>query len=188
MHPSLSRLGFLTILVVLQPLLANADHRRGFNSYGTYGANVWNNTGVPPQFNNHTYGYPGYPGGSLGTRGPIYQSRPRVAGAGQNVQVAIAQLYQTYLGRPPEPAGMKSWLDHIRFRGGNLQEVKLGIMSSEECFARFNRQPAGYVQYLFLQQTGRYPNEHELRHWVSRFYAYRGNLNLFCREFVNGVW
>ncbi|MCA9068436.1 MAG: hypothetical protein KDA84_05915 [Planctomycetaceae bacterium] len=181
MISSLCRLVFLTTLIVLQPLSVNADHRSGFNSYGTYGANAWNTSGIPPQFNNHTYGSPGYP--NLG-----YQRRGPIVGGGQDVQAAIQQLYITYLGRRAEPAGMKSWLDHIRFRGGNLQEVKLGIMSADECFSRFNRRPQGYVQYLFLQETGRYPSDHELRFWLSRFHAYRGNLNLFCRDLVSNVW
>lgn len=181
MIPSLNHLAVLSLLIFFQPDLAHADPYRGFNSYGTYGANAWNQTGVPPQFDNHTYGYPVYPGS-------VYQPRPPVAGGGLDVQSTIAQFYVTYLGRQPDAAGMQSWLNHMRFRGGNLQEVRLGIMSSDECFSRFNRRPPGYVQFLFLQQTGRYPNAHELRYWVSRFQSYRGNLNLFCRELVNKAW
>jgi len=59
-----------------------------------------------------------------------------IAGLGvQSPAQEIADLYRTYLGRDPEPAGLKNWADHYK-SGMSMDEIERHISSGPEARER----------------------------------------------------
>lgn len=196
-----TRISLCAAIVGLLPMMAAADHfrtnrsRRGAapvvqpRSYASLSVHQHGIRGpqgpvLTPPVHSHDVGGPPVHSHDIGV--PAY--RPRHIGGGPphaHLRTAICGMYRAYLHREAEPAGIQSWIDHICFRGGTLEEVRIGIVSSPECFRLCHNDPATYVDFLFANLKGCPPTPHELECWTHRFCRYRGNLNLFCRDVMN---
>lgn len=204
----LSKISLVTAIVGLLPALALADHQRGRRSYHF---SPINHSGRSASYSPYSgagtrnFGY--RESGFRGYRGPDahrygegrYDDEPRfhryeepgyggpIPAASPYLTTAIRQMYLTYLGREPEPGAVRGWVEKYYQSGQSLDEVRIGVMSSRECFARFDFDPERYVNFLLRELTGRHPTHQQMDHWVSRFHSYFGNLDYFCRELVYNV-
>ena len=77
----------------------------------------------------------------------------------------VEAAYTTYLGRGPDPAGLRSWLAAMG-RGTQIQEVEAGFLASDEYFARSGHDLATWVADLYRHVLGRSPGASEVAAWV----------------------
>jgi hypothetical protein len=93
----------------------------------------------------------------------------------------VAAWYQRYLDRYPDPDGLRDWADKLR-RGWDPLDVEAGILSSDEYWQRSGSNPAGWVDRLFRDTTGRPPSVRDFRFWTDR--ARRGDRKRVAMEFL----
>nr|WP_238940660.1 DUF4214 domain-containing protein [Pseudoroseomonas ludipueritiae] len=83
----------------------------------------------------------------------------------------IVRLYQTILGRPPDPEGLVNWVDHMQ-HGMSLAQAAEGFFGSQEFISRFggltNEQ---LVVNLYREALGRQPDPAGLAHHVAALNA-----------------
>jgi hypothetical protein len=93
----------------------------------------------------------------------------------------VASWYERYLDRYPDPDGLRDWADKLR-RGWDPLEVEAGILSSDEYWQRAGSNPAGWVDRLFRDATGRPASVRDFRFWTDR--ARRADRKRVALEFL----
>jgi len=170
------------MLVGLQPMLASAKDKHWKSS------KHWQPRSVSPP-----YAYPDLSRPSIGINPLVdrYNSPgigyPSFAPHPSQVEPQIAEWYVKYLGRQASPQEIQHWVDFV-YRRGTLPEAQIGIMASPECFQRCQNNPSIYVEFLFVQITGREPDPRELHYWVSLLHErFQGERRDFCRALINNI-
>jgi YD repeat-containing protein len=82
----------------------------------------------------------------------------------------ITQVFVALLRRPPEPAGMKYWLDNMNGSDAAMVAMVKNTLAGEEV-RQFNLNAASdrdFVLALFGNMLGRSPSDAELATWTSR--------------------
>src|SRR5262249_24691521 len=78
----------------------------------------------------------------------------------------IRGYYQKYLGRSPQAVGINTWLNFLA-RGGNLDQVLVGILSSPEYLARHGNTMTGFDDALFTDLLGRQGKPAGITAWAN---------------------
>jgi len=80
---------------------------------------------------------------------------------------AVARLYEAYLDRPPERAGLEWWVTAIE-RGASLDEVAGAVAASSELVARTGLlDDDAFVRFVYASVLGRQPDPGGLAHWTT---------------------
>jgi len=79
----------------------------------------------------------------------------------------VVAWYQRYLDRYPDENGIRDWTEKLR-RGRDPLDVEAEILASDEYWERAGSNPAGWVDRLFRDTTGRPPSRQEFRFWADR--------------------
>ncbi|HEX7448452.1 MAG TPA: DUF4214 domain-containing protein, partial [Pirellulales bacterium] len=78
----------------------------------------------------------------------------------------IADLYETYLGRAVDPAGLSYWLGVWNANQGP-EQVQAGIIGSQEFFQTAGGTPQAWVTALYQNLFERNPGPSEVAYWVG---------------------
>jgi hypothetical protein len=96
----------------------------------------------------------------------------------------VAAWYQRYLDRYPDQAGLNDWADKLR-RGRDPIDVEAEILASDEYWRRGGSNPAGFVDRLFRDTTGRPPDVRGFRYWADR--TRFGDRKQIAVDFLRGL-
>jgi hypothetical protein len=77
----------------------------------------------------------------------------------------VEQLYKQWLGRPADAAGLAAWLQFLA-AGHSLDDVRAGILSSQEFFADTGS-TAAFVSALYVDLLGRQADPEGQLAWQS---------------------
>ncbi len=92
----------------------------------------------------------------------------------------ITSLYQRYLGRNPEAAGLQGWLKELR-RGRN---VEAAILGSDEYLTRQGSTADGFVKGLYVDVLKRQPRADEVQGWLVRLQQDGNDREVLAGEFL----
>jgi hypothetical protein len=81
----------------------------------------------------------------------------------------IAAAYQDVLGRGPDPAGTRFWLDRLQSQQVRLDDIRPTFMNSQEFYLRGGGTDAGFVQELYRRALGRSAAASEVSYWTGQF-------------------
>jgi hypothetical protein len=102
--------------------------------------------------------------------------------AGLRDHIALLQLlYQQYLGRLPDPDGLRTFTEQLR-NGVPQLEVEAQLLASEEFYNRAGGSPVGFIRALYRVVLDRRPAPAEVRFWLERHVG-RDRLTI-AREFL----
>src|SRR5262245_51994373 len=68
----------------------------------------------------------------------------------------VTSWYHRYLGRAPDPGGLRTWVSALRC-GTDPREVEASILASEEYLCRHGHNGAGFITGLYTDVLGRTP-------------------------------
>ena len=77
----------------------------------------------------------------------------------------IQGVYQHYLGRAAEPAGLSYWLGRMS-AGMRISDLEAGFITSDEYYAKAGGTPSGWVTRLYQHVLGRTPSAAEVAGWL----------------------
>src|SRR5207244_847842 len=77
----------------------------------------------------------------------------------------IAQDYQQFLGRSPQPSEVGGWLDQISLNGLTLQQITAGFLSSKEYSARKGGKNLSWLTGMYQDVLGRTPDLNGFNAW-----------------------
>lgn len=77
----------------------------------------------------------------------------------------IQGVYEHYLGRAAEPAGLSYWLGRMS-AGMRISDLEAGFITSDEYYAKAGGTPSGWVERLYRQVLGRTPSTAEVTGWL----------------------
>ena len=103
----------------------------------------------------------------------FFRHQPRVSvanaitGSEEFRSTLIADLYASYLGREPDAAGLRFWLDKMA-AGWTVAQIGSGFIASDEYYAQAGSTPAGWVQQLYGDVLGRGAAPDEVAFWVGQ--------------------
>ncbi len=97
----------------------------------------------------------------------------------------VADWYQRYLNRYPDPSGMQAWVDKLR-GGWDPLDVEAGILSSDEYWRNAGGTPEGWVDRLFRDTTGRPPAGRDVGYWADQVRR-SGDLQGVARAFLQSL-
>ena len=92
--------------------------------------------------------------------------------------MSIASLYQQYLGRDPDPSGLKFYQGRLNNKAATLQQIASEIGGSAESKAYSKNALTNYYQ----QYLGRAPDPSGLRFYQDRFSSGRATLPQIASE------
>lgn len=92
--------------------------------------------------------------------------------------MSIASLYQQYLGRDPDPSGLKFYQGRLNNKAATLQQIASEIGGSAESKAYSKNALTNYYQ----QYLGRAPDPSGLRFYQERFSSGRATLPQIASE------
>src|SRR5439155_18753112 len=78
----------------------------------------------------------------------------------------IEELYQDYLGRTADTGGLDNDLAALA-AGATTDQVKLGILGSDEYFARAGGTMNGFIAALYRDVLGRSGSASEIQGWIQ---------------------
>jgi hypothetical protein len=78
----------------------------------------------------------------------------------------ITHAYQTYLGRLPDQAGLKTWVQAMQ-NGLSDEHLEAGFIGSPEYIAKHGGAGAGWVTGMYQDLLGRTPSQDEVNEWVK---------------------
>ena len=78
----------------------------------------------------------------------------------------ITGSYQHYLGRLPDPGGLRSWLGAMG-RGWTISQMESGFIASAEYYAKAGSTDAGWVTKLYADVLGRPAGPEEVAYWTG---------------------
>lgn len=78
----------------------------------------------------------------------------------------VGQVYQAYLGRAPEPAGLVFWADRLRTR--SLDEVRALVLGSDELYGQSGGTDRAWVERLYELVLGRAPDPDGWTYWADQ--------------------
>ncbi|HUX71357.1 MAG TPA: DUF4214 domain-containing protein [Cellulomonadaceae bacterium] len=83
----------------------------------------------------------------------------------------ITDAYKTYLGRDPDPAGLRFWLGKMA-SGWTTSQIESGFLASTEYFPRVDTATISYnfewVGQVYVSVLGRHPSLDEQLSWLHR--------------------
>lgn len=82
------------------------------------------------------------------------------------VEAFVTRLYQNFLGREPDPKGLKAWCDVLVVNGGTGASVVKSFVHSKE-FQNLDLSNEEYVTCFYRVILGREPDQKGLANWVN---------------------
>ena len=83
---------------------------------------------------------------------------------------AVGTQYRQYLGRPADADGLRHFTGQL-LAGQGLDRVRVGLVGSDEYFARAGGTPAAFVRQLYRDALGRQADPDGLDHWTGHLAA-----------------
>jgi Domain of unknown function (DUF4214) len=108
---------------------------------------------------------------------PLAQASP------QRDVAFVANCYRQYLQRDPEPEGLRGWVDQLRV-GATRDQVRAGILSSDEYYALHGNTDRGFVIGLYADVLGREAARPEIDGWVRAIREHGGDRTAVTYDFV----
>jgi hypothetical protein len=103
----------------------------------------------------------------------FFRHQPRVTvangitGSEEFRSTLIVDLYAEYLGREPDAAGLRFWLDKMA-AGWTIAQIGSGFIASDEYYAQAGSTPAGWVEDLYADVLDRGAGPDEVAFWVDQ--------------------
>jgi hypothetical protein len=94
--------------------------------------------------------------GQLTAGVPVAQVVSGIVASPEYQTKVLNDLYLKYLGRPVDAVGIAAWLPVLQTSGPTA--VAAGLISSPEFYANAGGTPQGFVQALYLDVLGRFPD------------------------------
>ena len=82
------------------------------------------------------------------------------------VETFVTRLYRNFLGREPDPKGLKAWCDVLTVNGGTGASVVKSFVHSKE-FQNLGLSDEEYVTCFYRVILGREPDQKGLASWVN---------------------
>jgi len=98
----------------------------------------------------------------------------------------VAGLIGSYLGRDPRPDEVESWVRNLR-NGTPVSELQIGLLASDEYFARAGRDNGRFVAGLYNQILNRQPSPQEVLTWLQALAQVNGNRDQLVRNFLTAA-
>jgi hypothetical protein len=125
---------------------------------------------------------PGNGGGWNGDGGyPGIAPRPPVV-VDPNLEL-VQSWYERFLHRSTDPDGAANWLMLLR-RGTSHEEVKAGIIGSEEFYRAHGGTTGGFIRGLYDDVLGRSAGGTEVAEWADQLRRMGGDRNRLAQAFL----
>lgn len=82
------------------------------------------------------------------------------------VEAFVTRLYQNFLGREPDPKGLKAWCEVLTEKGGTGASVVKSFVHSKE-FQNLDLSDEAYVECFYRVILGREPDQRGMDSWVN---------------------
>ncbi len=184
----LTYLPLLAVLVGLDPLMHD-DERDSFRFRSSRSSRHWQPSVTYPPYaqpslNVSSLDVPSLAGPSYAQPGIGY---PSYAPQPNHVEAADLRVVLEISGPPGESPRNRS-LGGFHLQSGNVGRSANRDHGFAGMFPCCQSNPSIYVQFLFVQLTGREPSQQELHYWVSLLHhEFQGERRDFCRALVNNI-
>lgn len=98
----------------------------------------------------------------------------------------VAGWYKQYLGRSAYRDELPYWTDQM-YQGVPPDEIRAGILASDEYFARRGYTPEGFAAGLYADVLGRKASDSEIQLWAYKLYRGASRDDV-AKEFIRGSW